>query len=71
MQSNLLYPFLLGFGLYALVLRLMLHRQKIAITHVMLEREVHMVKDGFVDDYDIIIHEMSEVVKVVTSKSKN
>jgi hypothetical protein len=30
-----------------------------------------MVKDGFVDDYDIIIHEMSEVVKVVTSKSKN
>ena len=71
MQSNPLYPCLLGFGLYALVLRLMLHRQKIAITHVMLERVVHMVKDCFVDDCDIIIDEMSEVVKVVTSKSKN
>ena len=71
MQSNLLYPFLLGFGFYALVLRLMLHGQKIAITHVMLERVVHMVKDGFVDDYDIIIDEVFEVVKVVTPKSKN
>ena len=30
-----------------------------------------MVKDVFVDDYDIIIDEVSEVVKVVTSKSKN
>ena len=48
----------------------MLHGQDIVITHVIYERLVHMVKDGFADDYDIIIDEVSEVVKVVTSKSK-
>jgi hypothetical protein len=43
----------------------------IATTHEMYERLVPMVKAGLLDDYDIIIDEVPNVVKSVTSKSKN
>ena len=36
----------------------------------MYDRLVPMVKNGLLDDYDIIIDEVPEVVKMVTSKSK-
>ena len=36
----------------------------------MYERLVPMVRDGFLNDYDIIIDEVPKVVEMVTSKSK-
>ena len=48
----------------------LLIRQNIATTYAIYDRLVHMVKDGLLDDYDIIIDEVSEVVRMVTSKSK-
>ena len=42
----------------------------IATTHEMYERLVPMVKAGLLDDYDIIIDEVPNVVKSVTSKSR-
>ena len=42
----------------------------IATTHEMHERLVSMVKAGLLDDYDIIIDEVPDVVKSVTSKSR-
>ena len=42
----------------------------IATTHKMYERLVPMVKAGLLDDYDIIIDEVPDVVKSVTSKSR-
>jgi len=42
----------------------------IATTHSMYERLVPLMRDGLLDDYDIIIDEVPEVVKMVTSKSK-
>ena len=42
----------------------------IATTHEMYERLVPMVKVGLLDDYDIIIDEVPNVVKSVTSKSR-
>jgi hypothetical protein len=45
-------------------------RQNIATTHAMYDKLVPMVKNGLLDDYDIIIDEVPEVVKMVTSKSK-
>jgi hypothetical protein len=44
--------------------------QNIATTHSMYERLVRPIRDGLLDDYDIIIDEVPEVVKMVTSKSK-
>jgi len=42
----------------------------IATTHSMYEKLVPLIRDGLLDDYDIIIDEVPEVVKMVTSKSK-
>ena len=42
----------------------------IATTHEMYEKLVPMVRDGLLDDYDIIIDEVPKVVEMVTSKSK-
>ena len=42
----------------------------IATTHHMYEKLVPMIRDGLLDDYDIIIDEVPEVVKMVTSRSK-
>ena len=42
----------------------------IATTHKMYERLVPMVKAGLLDDYDIIIDEVPDVVRSVTSKSR-
>ena len=42
----------------------------IATTHEMYERLVPMVKAGLLDDYDIVIDEVPNVVKSVTSKSR-
>ncbi|MDC1384005.1 hypothetical protein N8500_11090 [Candidatus Puniceispirillum sp.] len=42
----------------------------IATTHEMYERLVPMVKAGLLDDYDIIIGEVPNVVKSITSKSR-
>ena len=42
----------------------------IATTHEMYERLVPMVKAGLLDDYDIIIDEVPNVVRSVTSKSR-
>ena len=36
----------------------------------MYEKLVPMIRDGLLDDYDIIIDEVPEVVKMVTSRSK-
>ena len=48
----------------------LLFGQNIATTHAMYDKLVPMVKNGLLDDYDIIIDEVPEVVKMVTSKSK-
>ena len=42
----------------------------IATTHSMYEKLVPLIRDGLLDDNDIIIDEVPEVVKMVTSKSK-
>ncbi len=42
----------------------------IATTHKIYERLVPMVKAGLLDDYDIIIDEVPDVVRSVTSKSR-
>ena len=42
----------------------------IATTHEMYERLVPMVRDGLLNDYDIIIDEVPKVVEMVTAKSK-
>ena len=39
----------------------------IATTHEMYEKLVPMVRDGLLDDYDIIIDEVPKVVEMVTS----
>ena len=44
--------------------------KNIATTHEMYERLVPMIRDGLLDDYDIIIDEVPKVVEMVTSKSK-
>ena len=48
----------------------LLLRHNIATTHSMYERLVPMIRNGLLDDYDIIIDEVPEVVRMVTSKSK-
>jgi len=44
--------------------------QNIATTHSIYKRVVPLIRDGLLDDYDIIIDEVPEVVRMVTSKSK-
>jgi hypothetical protein len=48
----------------------LLHGLNIVTTHKMYERLVPMVHEGLLDDYDIIIDEVPDVVKSITSKSK-
>ena len=49
---------------------LLLTGQNIATTHSMYERLVPLAEEGLLDDYDIIIDEVPEVVKAVSTKSK-
>lgn len=48
----------------------LLHGLNVVTTHTMYEKLVPMVKEGLLEDYDIIIDEVPDVVKSVTSKSK-
>ena len=48
----------------------LLHGLNVVTTHTMYEKLVPMVNEGLLDDYDIIIDEVPNVVKSVTSKSK-
>ena len=49
---------------------LLLTGQNIATTHSMYERLVPLTEEGLLDDYNIIIDEVPEVVKPVSTKSK-
>ena len=49
---------------------LLLTGQNIATTHSMYERLVPLAEEGLLDDYNIIIDEVPEVVKPVSTKSK-
>jgi hypothetical protein len=49
---------------------MVLHGQNIAATHNLYERLVPLAWQGLLSDYDIIIDEVAEVVKPVSSKSK-
>ena len=49
---------------------MVLQGQNIAATHSLFERLVPLARQGLLSDYDIIIDEVPEVVKPVSSKSK-
>ena len=49
---------------------MVLQGQNIAATYSLFERLVPLVRQGFLSDYHIIIDEVPEVVKPVSSKSK-
>jgi hypothetical protein len=49
---------------------MVLQGQNIAATHSLFERLVPLARQGFLSNYDIIINEVPEVVKPVSSKSK-
>ena len=49
---------------------LLLTGSNVATTHSMYERLVPLAEDGLLDDYNIIIDEVPEVVKAVSTKSK-
>ena len=49
---------------------MLLTGQNIATTHSLHQRLVSMARSGLLDDYDIIIDEVAEVVRSVTSKSE-
>ena len=49
---------------------MVLQGQNIVATHSLFERLVPLARQGFLSDYDIIIDEVPEVVRSVSSKSK-
>lgn len=49
---------------------MLLSGQNIATTHSLFQRLVPMIRKGLLQDYDIIIDEVPDVVKTVTSKSE-
>ena len=49
---------------------MVLQGQNIVATHSLFERLVHLARQGLLSDYDVIIDEVPEVVRSVSSKSK-
>ena len=49
---------------------MVLQGQNIAATHSLFERLVPLARQGLLSDYDIIIDEVPDVVRSVSSKSK-